>query len=152
MDNLVQDLRYTIRSLVRQPSFALTAILTLALGIGATTTMFGVVNAVILQPLPFRDASKVVAVTKFWTKTGVRSLTVSAPDFDDFKARSHSFAALGHYSGGETSITVGGTGDYANVHQVTPGSAPLGRRAARRQSALGRHHGRLLAPAVRRCS
>jgi predicted permease len=121
MDNLVQDLRYTIRSLVRQPSFALTAILTLALGIGATTTMFGVVNAVLLQPLPFRDASKVVAVTTFWTKTGVRSLTVSAPDFDDFKARSHSFAALGHYSGGETSITVGGMGDYANVHQVTPG-------------------------------
>ena len=121
MDNLVQDLRYTIRSLVRQPSFALTAILTLALGIGATTTMFGVVNAVILQPLPFRDASKVVAVTKFWTKTGVRSVTVSAPDFDDWKARNHSFAALGHYWGSETSVTVGGTGDYADVHRVTPG-------------------------------
>ena len=68
MDNLLQDLRYTIRSLVRQPSFALTAILTLALGIGATTTMFGVVNAVILQPLPFRDADRVVAVTNFWTQ------------------------------------------------------------------------------------
>ena len=163
MDNLVQDLRYTIRSLVRQPSFALTAILTLALGIGATTTMFGVVNAVILQPLPFRDASKVVAVTKFWTKTGVRSVTVSAPDFDDWKARSHSFAALGNYWGTRNQRhdrrNGGLRGRVPRDARVLrgawrhgqSGAAALGRRAARRQSALGRHHGRLLAPAVRRC-
>jgi putative ABC transport system permease protein len=120
MDNLVQDLRYAIRSVLRQPSFALTAILTLALAIGATTTMFGVVNAVILQPLPFRDGGNVVAVTNFWTRTGVRSVTVSAPDFDDWKARNHSFAALGNYWGTETSVTIGGTGDYAEVYRVTP--------------------------------
>ena len=159
---MLQDLRYTIRSLVRQPSFALTAILTLALGIGATTTMFGVVNAVILQPLPFRDAGKVVAVANFWTKTAQRSVTVSAPDFDDWKARNQSFAALGYFVGGETSVTIGGAGDYVNVYRVTPGffealgvSASQGRLLSTDElhagaPALGRDYGRVLATPVRR--
>jgi predicted permease len=121
MDHLAHDLRYAIRSLVRQPSFALTAVLTLALGIGATAAMFGVVNAVVLQPLPFREADRIVAVTNLWTRTGQRGRTVSAPDFADWKAQSQSFAALGHYSGGETSVTIGGAGDYATVYLITPG-------------------------------
>ena len=50
---MIQDLRYAVRSLFRQPSFALTAILTLALGIGSTTAIFSVVNAVLMRPLPF---------------------------------------------------------------------------------------------------
>jgi putative ABC transport system permease protein len=121
MDHLRQDLQYALRTLIRQPGFSLTAILMLALGIGATTAMFGVVNAVLLRPLPFAEPDRVVAVTNFWTKRGVRSTTVSAPDFDDWKAQSRSFAVLAHYWGMETSVTVGGTGDYAEVYRVTPG-------------------------------
>jgi putative ABC transport system permease protein len=121
MDTLLQDVRYSIRNLLRQPTFALTAILTLALGIGASAAMFSVVNAVLLRPLPFPDADRVVAVTNFWLKTGTRGQNVSWQDFGDWKEQSQSFAALGRFSGWETSVTVQGAGTYASVYNVTPG-------------------------------
>jgi len=121
MDTLLQDLRYSVRNLLRQPTFALTAILTLALGIGASTAMFGVVNAVLLRPLPFPEPDRIVAVTNFWLKTGTRGQNVSWQDFGDWKEQSQSFAAFGRYSGWETSVTVQGTGMYAYVYNVTPG-------------------------------
>lgn len=110
METLVQDLRFAVRSLMRHPGFALTAVVTLALGIGSTTAIFSVVNAVILRPLPFEKPDRIVAVTTLWTKTGLRG-QLSAPDFDDVQAQSRSFQALSYYSGGETSVTVGGTAD-----------------------------------------
>ncbi|HEY8550789.1 MAG TPA: ABC transporter permease [Vicinamibacterales bacterium] len=121
MDQLRQDLRYAFRSLIRQPAFSLAAVLMLALGIGATSAMFGVVNAVLLRPLPFQAPDRVVAVLTFWTKTGVRAPNLSAPDFEDFRAQSRSFDTLALYWGGETSVTVGGTGDYATVYHVSQG-------------------------------
>src|SRR5215203_3555756 len=60
MDSLLQDVRYGIRTLARQPAFAATAILTLALGIGATTAIFSVVNAVVLRPLPFESPDRMM--------------------------------------------------------------------------------------------
>src|SRR5260370_1478512 len=62
VEDLLQDFRYAIRSLRRQPAFATVALLTLALGIGATTVMFTVINGVLLTPLPYPDAGKLVAV------------------------------------------------------------------------------------------
>ena len=62
MDNLLQDVRYGIRTLLRQPGFAATAFLTLALGIGATTAIFSVVNAVVLRPMPFDEPERVVSL------------------------------------------------------------------------------------------
>lgn len=121
MEQLVQDIRYAFRSVVRQPSFALTAILTLALGIGSTTAIFSVYNAVILNPLPFEEADRIVAITNLWTKTGTRSPNVSAPDYHDWNARSQAFDAMGYYTGGESSVTVKGSADYASAFRVTPG-------------------------------
>ena len=121
MDTLVQDLRYAVRSLRRQPSFALTAILTLALGIGATTAIFSVVHAVIVRPLPFDRADRLVAIQNFWTERGARVQSVAAPDFHDWKAQSTSFEAMGYYTGGEWSVTVNGSADYAMAFGVTPG-------------------------------
>ncbi|HEU4689404.1 MAG TPA: ADOP family duplicated permease, partial [Vicinamibacterales bacterium] len=120
MSRLFQDLRYALRSLFRQPSFAVTAILTLALGIGATTAMFSVVNAVILKPLSYAEPDRIVAVMNFWTKSGNRGFTVSAPDFHDWKAQAQSFSALAYFTGGETSVTVNGTADYASAIRITP--------------------------------
>ena len=121
MDTLLQDVRYSLRNLVRQPTFALTAMLTLALGIGASTAMFGVVNAVLLRPLPFPEPDRIVVVTNFWLKSGTRGQNVSWQDFGDWKEQSRSFSALGRYWGGETSVSVQGAGTYANVYRVTPG-------------------------------
>ena len=120
MEHLFQDVRYSIRTFFRQPSFALTAILTLALGIGATTAIFSVVSAVVLKPLPFHEADRVVAVTNFWTRTGLRGGTISAPDFHDWRAQSGSFKSLAYYAGGENSVTINGSADYAWVYIVTP--------------------------------
>jgi len=120
MEKLLQDLRFALRSLVRQPAFAITAITTLALGIGATTAIFTVVNAVLLRPLSFDEPDRLVAVTNLWAKTGRRSSTVSAPDFHDWQAQSRSFQGMAYYTGWETSVTVGTTADYANVYRVTP--------------------------------
>jgi putative ABC transport system permease protein len=121
MEKFVQDVRYAFRSLVRQPGFALTAILTLALGIGATTAIFSVYNSVILRPLAFERSDRIVAITNFWTADARRSANVSAPDFHDWNAQSQSFEAMGYYTGGEWSVTVNGSADYALAFRVTPG-------------------------------
>ena len=131
---MIQDLRYAIRSFFRQPSFALTAILTLALGIGATTAIFSVVNAVLLRPLPFEEPGRIVALTNYWTRTGTRGQNVSAPDFHDWKAQSRSFEQIGYYTGGEWSVTINGVADYALAFAVTPGFL----EALRARPAVGR--------------
>src|SRR5215213_5939185 len=106
MDNLLQDVRYGLRTLLRQPGFAATAILTLALGIGATTAIFSVVNAVVLRPMPFDSPDRVMVVTNTNIKTGARNTTISGPDFFDWRAQNRSFEVLAYYTGGgETSVT-----------------------------------------------
>jgi putative ABC transport system permease protein len=119
MSILLQDLRYATRSLFRQPAFALAALLTLALGIGAATAMFSVVNAVILRPLPFDEPDRIVAVMNRSATTGRLSQNVSGPDFADWKVQNRSFASFAHYWGGQTSVTVNGAAGYINVHRVT---------------------------------
>jgi putative ABC transport system permease protein len=131
MDTLVQDLKFGLRSLIRRPGFAITAIATLALGIGATTAIFSVVNAVLLRPLPFPEPDRIVGIVNLWTKTGSRGSTASAPDFHDWKAQSRSFTAMGYWWGGETSVTLTASADYASVIRVSPGFLEaLGARAA----------------------
>ncbi len=121
METLIQDLRFAARNLLRQPAFAVTALVTLALGIGATTAIFSVVNGIVLRPLPFPEAERIVAVQNHYSKTGQRSNNISAPDFHDWVEGSRSFSALAYYTGGETSINVAGIADYATVIRVTPG-------------------------------
>ena len=113
MDTFLQDVRYGLRTLARQPAFAATAILTLALGIGATTAIFSVVNAVVLRPLPFDQPDRIVAVTNVYTRLGTTGTTVSGPDFVDWREQSRSFAVLAHYRAWETSVTVDNASDYA---------------------------------------
>ena len=85
MGALTQDLRYALRTLARSPGYALTAVATLALGIGANTAIFSVIQAVLLAPLPYPDSGRLVALEH----------NVSAPELSDLRTRTRSFAALG---------------------------------------------------------
>jgi putative ABC transport system permease protein len=93
-----QDLRYGMRLLLRSPGFSIVAVLTLALGIGANTAIFSVVNALLLRPLPFQDAAKLVRLLPTNTKTGLSPYPITSyPDFTDWKTQSRSFEQMEGY-------------------------------------------------------
>jgi predicted permease len=93
------DLRFGLRMLRRSPAFSAVAILTLALGVGANTAIFSVVNAVLLRPLPFPQSEELVVIKAENKKTGERFPSVSPADFFDWKSQSRSFESLSAYSG-----------------------------------------------------
>src|SRR5262247_3591687 len=93
MDTLLLDLKYAARQLASRPGFTAVAVLTLALGIGATTAIFSVADAVLLRPLPYPDAAR---LTVLWGARGTqRPLLFPIPDFVDWRARNHSFVDMG---------------------------------------------------------
>ena len=81
----VQDLRYAVRTAFRDRAFSLVAIATLALGIGANTALFTIVNAVVLAPLPFHDADRLVRVTVDFTRQNARDIGLSIPELFDLR-------------------------------------------------------------------
>jgi len=93
MDRLLQDLRYGLRVLRRNPGFAATAILTLALGIGTTTAIFSVVDAVVFKPLPFPTADRLVRIKSVMAATGHGGIA-SYPDFVDWRTRNYVFNGM----------------------------------------------------------
>src|SRR5687767_12962984 len=107
MDKFLQDLRYAVRSLRRQPSFALTAVLTLALGIGATTAIFSVVNAVVLRPLPYHEPDRVVMVWMDNRPMNMAEDIHSWPNYADLRAQKSTFQALAAYAPAGLNVTGG---------------------------------------------
>src|SRR6201990_1263946 len=93
MRTLLQDLRFGMRALVKRPGFTAVAVLTLALGIGANTALFSVVNAVLLSAMPYRDAERLVILRETVGKDGWGA--VAYPNFLDWKAQSSSFEDMG---------------------------------------------------------
>src|SRR5512132_2543779 len=92
MQTVLQDLRYGARMLLKKPGFTLIALITLALGIGATTAIFSVVNLVLLRTLPYHQADRLVVV---WEKQqNVEQESPSYPNFLDWQAQSQSFEQL----------------------------------------------------------
>jgi putative ABC transport system permease protein len=120
LDALVRDLRYAVRSLSRSWGFALGAAAVLALAIGASTAIFSVVNAVLLQPLDYPDAERLVSIETLWTDTGRASQDVSGPDFLDWQAQSDVFEKMAVSHGNtDASIIVGGRAVFANDEYVS---------------------------------
>src|SRR5437870_9008525 len=94
MNTLMQDLRYGLRTLLKHPGFTVVVVLTLALGIGANSAIFSVVNAVLLRRLPVKDPDRLVVVWKNNLPQGVKQMEVSALDFIDFRDQNQVFADL----------------------------------------------------------
>lgn len=118
MGTIFKDIRYGIRGLARHPGFTAVAVITLALGIGANTAIFSVVNAVLLRPLPFNDPERIVWV---WdTQPQLATAPTSLPDFLGWKEQNRSFAHLAAFQSGTIFIDAGdGTTD-SRVGLVTP--------------------------------
>jgi predicted permease len=94
IETLSQDLRYGARTLMKNPGFTLMAVFTLALGIGANTAIFSVVNAVLLRPLQYSDPDRLVQVWQNFPQTGANQVTVSAPEFLDYKDQNRVFERM----------------------------------------------------------
>src|SRR5688572_4376620 len=92
---LIQDLRFGIRTLWQQPAFTAVATLVLALGIGATTVIFSVIDAVVLRPMPYPDAGRLVVAWEANESRGMPIMNVAPPNLTDWRTRSRSFEALG---------------------------------------------------------
>ncbi|HEX5412699.1 MAG TPA: ABC transporter permease [Terriglobia bacterium] len=114
LENLLQDIRYGLRQLRRNPGFTAVAVLTLALGIGANTAVFSVVNAVLLRPLPFANSDRLVSVTSTIQPTG-SSGSASYPDFADWRARNHVFDGMAAYRDDNYTLTGGETPLHVNI-------------------------------------
>src|SRR5690242_3412279 len=108
MGTLLQDLRYGWRSLVKKPAFTIVAILTLALGVGANTAIFSIVNAVLLRPLPFRDADRLVRIYFNEPGVGLRDVRFSKPELDDLQTRSGVFEDVSPIYEGSEDLTGAG--------------------------------------------
>ena len=134
METLIQDIRYGIRMLLKSPSVSIVATIALALGIGANTAIFSVVNAVLLRPLPFPNSEALVAVTETDSQRGQLRGSYSYPNYFDLRDQNNAFENLACYHGSDHILTgigeparLQGTVVTSNVFSVLGVSPVIGR-------------------------
>ncbi|MGB6259124.1 MAG: ABC transporter permease [Terriglobales bacterium] len=105
METLLQDVRYGLRMLVKKPTFTIVAVLTLALGVGANTAIFSIVNAVLLRSLPYRDPDRLVRIFFNEPGVGLRDVKFSKPELDDLQTRAGVFEDVTPIAEGSENLT-----------------------------------------------
>ncbi len=133
METLLQDLRYAARRLARSPAFTAVAVLTLALGIGANVAIFGVLNGVLLRPLPYDEPDRLVKLWNRWE--GSPEADLSPAEYFDYRDRVTAFVAMGAYATGAVNLTGGDAPERLGAGYLSAGVFPalgvdpaLGRR------------------------
>ncbi len=151
---LLNDFRYTLRQLRKSPGFTVTAVLVLALGIGANAAMFAVLNAVLLRPLPYAQVSR-LAVLKLFDKQKRPTFGASYPDIKEWQSRSHTLSAIAYQTGSHQFFEDAGSGEsVSNVQSssnlfVVLGVQPqLGRTYGLGEQTPGRNHVVVLSDAL----
>lgn len=109
LENLLQDFRYAFRGIAKNPSFAVIAVLTLALGIGASMAIVTLIRSVMLRPLPFPDADRLVVLFATNPARGLFHDTTSFPDFLDWRGQSHDFTGMAAWRSDQFNLTGAGT-------------------------------------------
>ncbi len=118
VEDLVKDIRHTIRSLTKSPGFTAVVVATLALGIGANTAIFTIVHGVLLRPLDYPKPDQLMYLTAEAPAIGATQSAISAPEYTEFRQMNRSFAAVGAYSTGNTAYTT-------SEVNITTGDRPL---------------------------
>src|SRR5215510_14867557 len=116
---MFQDLRYGVRMLVKNPGFTLIAALTMALGIGANTAIFSLVNSILLRQLPFREPDRLVRLIQASPKLGLATWGVSQADFAAYREQNRSFESLALVGGGGTNLSGNGEPERLATANVT---------------------------------
>ena len=148
MNSLLQDLRFGLRILVKNPIFALVAVVTLALGIGANTAIFSVVDAVLLRPLPYPEANRLVFLWSTMPSQGGSIGGSAFPDYEGWRDRNKVFDGLAAFYNGDFNLSSAGSppeliqGAYitSNLFQVLKVSPSMGRLFTGEEEQFGRHH------------
>ncbi len=136
ISDLMADLRYAARVLLRRPGFTTAAILSLALGIGVTTSIFSVLNAVALRPLPYSDPDRLVWMTELLHGTSTDDLTLT-PHFIEWRRQNHTFEGLAAYNYQTRNLT--GLDQPVEVHTARVSAALLPcSESSRRLGAISR--------------
>ena len=125
METLIKDLRYGIRSFLKRPGFLVIAVSTLALGIGATTAMFTVVNSVLLRPLRFPEPERIVLLEGVNPRLGITQSNMSVPDIIDWQQQSQSFEQLSAFVSTGLLLTSGDETERVRAAGVSPEFFPL---------------------------
>ena len=120
MQQLIQDLRYAVRGLVKRPGFTLIAIMTLALGIGANSAIFSVVNAVLLRSLPLPDSQSLYAVHMGTATFGRYDAPLSYPEYQDVVQQTRSFQSIGAWVDSDANFSEGGRAERVMLRIVLP--------------------------------
>src|SRR5215216_5393680 len=116
---LWQDIRYSIRTLLHRPSFTFVAVLTLALGIGANTAIFSVVNAVLLRSLPYKNPERLALIWTSSEKIGLSQNWVSGPELLDFREQSRLFEEFGVVDSDSAALTGSGEPEQLVIGRVS---------------------------------
>jgi len=120
VESALQDARFGLRMLRRSPGFAVVAAITLALGLGANTAMFSVIDAVLLRPLPFADPDRLVRIIDANPSKGFHRFSSSPPNFIDWRAQAKSFTGMAASMGGTLTLSGSGDAQRLNALYVTP--------------------------------
>jgi putative ABC transport system permease protein len=131
-ETVLQDLRYGLRTLLRTPGFTIAALLTLALGIGANTAIFSIVNALVLRPLPLHEPDGLVWLRETNPKRNITQFSVSYANYADWKARSRSWEALAAFANRSVNLLTDGDPERLRAQFMTPNLLPMLRLAVAR--------------------